>query len=116
MNLVARFESFIERLMERSFTRAAHSKLQPVEIGKRLVRAMESQQQVGVGGILVPNVYDVYLSRLDYAQFQPARRSMTTNLEVHLSRVARQHPKASALGPLSDCFGKGQQDNRTGAR
>jgi hypothetical protein len=90
MNLVARFENFIERLMERSFTRAAHGKLQPVEIGKRLVRAMESQQQVGVGGILVPNVYDVYLSRVDYAHFQPARRSIATDLGTHLSRVARQ--------------------------
>src|SRR5438105_4925168 len=49
--------------MERTFTRASRSSLQPVEIGKRLVRAMESEQSVGVEGILVPNVYDVFLSR-----------------------------------------------------
>lgn len=90
MNPVARFESFIERLMERTFTRAARSHLQPVEIGKRLVRAMESEQSVGVEGVLVPNVYDVHLSPYDYDHFLPLRRSLTQNMETHLGRVARQ--------------------------
>lgn len=76
--------------MERSFTRASGSHLQPVEIGKRLVRAMESEQSVGVEGVIVPNVYDVYLNPMDFSQFQAARRSMTQNLETHLGRVARQ--------------------------
>ena len=90
MNLVARFERFVERLMERTFTRAAGSQLQPVEIGKRLVRNMEGHQSVGVEGILVPNVYDVYLSPLDYDQFKDARNSMARNLEAHLGRTSRQ--------------------------
>lgn len=80
----------VERLMERVFTRATHSHLQPVEIGKRLVRCMDSEQSVGMDGVLVPNVYDVYLSAADYAQFEPARRSLAQNMETHLSRVARQ--------------------------
>ncbi len=90
MNLVARFESFIEGLMERTFTRAARSHLQPVEIGKRLVRAMDSQQSIGTEGVLVPNVYDVFLSPEDYAHFEPMRRSLAQNLEAHVGRVARQ--------------------------
>jgi hypothetical protein len=90
VNLVTRFERFVERLMEGTFTRAAGSQLQPVEIGKRLVRTMESQQSVGVEGILVPNVYDVYLSPVDYEQFKDAQASMARNLEGHLGRTARQ--------------------------
>jgi hypothetical protein len=90
VHLIARFESFIERLMERIFTRATHSRLQPVEIGKRVVRAMETQQSVGVEGVLVPNVYDVYLNPQDYDNFAPAKRSITQNLEAHVGRVARQ--------------------------
>lgn len=90
MNLVARFESFIERLMERTFTRATRSHLQPVEIGKRLIRSMEAQQSVGVEGVLVPNVYDVFLSRHDFDEYKQARVSMARNLESHLARVARQ--------------------------
>jgi hypothetical protein len=90
VNPVAKFESFIERLMERTFTRATQSSLQPVEIGKRLVRSMESQQSVGVEGVIVPNVYDVYLSPTDYEHFKPMRRSMANKLEAHVARMARQ--------------------------
>jgi Protein of unknown function (DUF3662)/FHA domain len=90
VNLVARFESFIERLMERSFTRATGSRLQPVEISKRLIRAMESAQSVGMEGVLVPNVYDVRLSSEDYEQYRQGRASIAGNLEANLARAARQ--------------------------
>ncbi|HEY8685576.1 MAG TPA: DUF3662 and FHA domain-containing protein [Chloroflexota bacterium] len=90
MNLIDRFESFVERLMERTFTRAAGSHLQPVEIGKRLVRVMEAEQSVGMEGVLVPNAYDVFLSKADYEHFEGARGSMAKNLESHLGRIARQ--------------------------
>lgn len=76
--------------MERTFTRAARSQLQPVEIGKRLVRSMEMHQSVGVQGVIVPNVYQVYLNPHDYAQFKSARNSLARNLESHLGRVSRQ--------------------------
>jgi len=90
VNFVDRFETFIERLMERTFTRATRSHLQPVEIGKRIVRAMESQQSVGVDGVIVPNVYDVHLSPRDYAEVEPMRRSLAKQMEQHVGRVARQ--------------------------
>jgi hypothetical protein len=90
VNLIDRFENFIERLMERTFTRAAGSHLQPVEIGKRLVRVMEAEQSVGMEGVLVPNAYDVFLSKADYEHFEGARGSMAKNLESHLGRIARQ--------------------------
>lgn len=90
MNVIAQFESFIERLMDRSVARATGSQLQPVEIGKRLARAMEAEQSVGVEGVIVPNMYQVLLSRPDYEHFEAARRSLARNLEAHLARVARQ--------------------------
>jgi Protein of unknown function (DUF3662)/FHA domain len=76
--------------MERSFTRATRSHLQPVEIGKRLVRVMESRQTVGVEGVLVPNMFNVALSSYDFEHFEPMRQSLAKNLESHLARVARQ--------------------------
>lgn len=76
--------------MERTFTRAAGSHLQPVEIGKRLVRVMEAEQSVGMEGVVVPNAYDVFLSKADYEHFEGARGSMAKNLESHLGRIARQ--------------------------
>ena len=76
--------------MERTFTRAARSHLQPVEIAKRLVRAMEADQSVGIDGVLVPNVYDVYLHPDDFATFDPVKRSLVRDLEANLGRTARQ--------------------------
>lgn len=76
--------------MERTFARAAGSHLQPVEIGKRLVRVMETDQSVGIEGVIVPNAYAVYLSRHDYEHFEGARGAMAKNLESHLGRIARQ--------------------------
>ena len=99
MNPVARFESFIERVMERTFTRATRSHLQPVEIGKRLVRSMESDQSVGVDGVEVPNVYDVHLSPDDFEYFRPQRRSLTEKLEAHVARTARQRRFVLASRP-----------------
>ena len=90
MNVIASFESFVERLMERTFARATRSQLQPVEIGKRLARAMEAEQSVGTEGILVPNVYHVYLSPEDYEHYEAARRSLARDLQAHLARFARQ--------------------------
>jgi hypothetical protein len=51
---------------------------------------MEGQQSVGPGGIMVPNVYDVYLSPPDFAHYEAARRSLSRNLESHVGRTARQ--------------------------
>lgn len=76
--------------MERTFTRAAGSHLQPVEIGKRLVRTMDAHQSIGMDGVLVPNVYDVYLSARDYADMEPARGSLSREFANRLGREARQ--------------------------
>lgn len=89
--MIARFERFVERLMERGFTRATGSRLQPVEISKRVIRAMEDRPSVGASGIpVVPNAYDVYLSREDYADFEATRRALARDIEAQLLRTVRQ--------------------------
>jgi len=75
--------------MERTLTRAPHSRLQPVEIGKRLARVMDADQVVGTLGVRVPNIFDVELSPPDFNQFKPIRSSVTNELETYLARVAR---------------------------
>ena len=86
--------------MERSIARATGSQLQPVEIGKRVVRAMESAQSVGMEGVIVPNVYDVYLSPADYDQFKGALASVAANLELNVGRAARQRRYHMVARPL----------------
>lgn len=100
VNPVARFESFVERLMERTLTRAPHSRLQPVEIAKRLVRVMDADQVVGTLGVRVPNIFDVELSPVDFNQFKPIQTSVTNELETYISRVARERLFILASPPI----------------
>jgi hypothetical protein len=57
MSALSRFEEFMEGMVEGNVARLFRSPIQPAEIGKRLERAMESQQTISVGRILVPNDY-----------------------------------------------------------
>lgn len=86
--------------MERTLTRASHTRLQPVEIAKRLGRVMDADQVVGTLGVRVPNIFDVELSPSDFAQFKPIQSSVTTELETYLARVARDRLFVLASPPI----------------
>jgi hypothetical protein len=51
-------------------------------------------------GVLVPNVYDVYLSPPDFDHYKDARVSLARNVESHLARVARQRGFVMVARPL----------------
>src|SRR5688572_25034438 len=75
MNRLDRFESFFQRVMEDSVGRIFRTPVQPAEIGRRLERAMESNQVISVEGVIVPNDYEVILNPQDmvvFADFVPA--------------------------------------------
>lgn len=86
--------------MERTFSRAAGSRLQPVEIAKRLARIMDAEQVVSVLGVRVPNIFDVELSPVDFAQFKPIRGSVANEMETYLARVARERLFVLASPPI----------------
>lgn len=74
MNGLAKFERFFEQMMEGTVGRIFRSPIQPAEIGRRLERAMESNQVVSVDGIIVPNDYSTHMNPLDmvvFADFVP---------------------------------------------
>ena len=65
-----RFERRLERLVEGGFGKAFRSGLQPVEIGRRLVRELDTRRTLGVRGTVVPNQFTVLLSEADLARFE----------------------------------------------
>jgi hypothetical protein len=85
-----RFESFVERLMEGSFARLFRSPIQPAEIAKRLEREMEAHPTISVGRTYVPNVYEVHLSREDFAEFEPFRHSLEHNMAEFVSDLSAE--------------------------
>ena len=84
-----RLEAFATRFIEGWSARLFGAKLQPVQIGKRLIRAMESHQTISLSKTFVPNSYVVSLSPSDFAQFEQYRRSLEQDLSEAILGAAR---------------------------
>jgi hypothetical protein len=95
-----RFERRLERLLEGAFGKAFRSTgLQPVEIGRRVVREMDAGRTLGVRGTVVPNRYDITLSAEDMERFSGFRDALVGELV----EAAREHARDESYhfeGPL----------------
>jgi hypothetical protein len=68
-NPLAKFESFMKRMVEDPFARMFPTKLEPISLGRRLERAMDENVMVqSEGRKLAPSVYDIVVSREDHQQ------------------------------------------------
>lgn len=90
MNSLSRFEQFVEGIVEGSFARLMQSRLQPVEIAKRLARVVENEQVISAGKTFVPNDYKVFLSPEDYGIFESSRASWEQELAEYIAGIARE--------------------------
>ena len=82
MNIFKDFEKKLEGLFEGVFLRAFRSGVQPIELGKKLVRELEGNKTIGVASrVYVPNRYEVGLSPKDYSRFESYQAVMATELE-----------------------------------
>jgi len=87
---VERVEAFVSRVIEGWSARLFGAKLQPVQVAKRLIRAMESHQTISLSKTFVPNSYVVTLGPTDFAQFEQYRRSLERDLAETLLGAARE--------------------------
>lgn len=81
MSIFKDFEKKLESLFEGVFLRAFKSGVQPIELGKKLVREIEGNKTIGVSRVYVPNRYEVGLSPRDYSRFESYQAVMATELE-----------------------------------
>lgn len=88
MRALTRFESFVERVLEGTFARLTRSQLEEVEIARKLIRAMEGHQVIGVNKVRVPNRYEIFLNPADFERFAPYRLSLERELADQLTREA----------------------------
>ena len=86
-----RFERRLERLVEGGFGKAFRSGLQPVEIGRRLVREMDIGRTLGVRGTVAPNVFTVHIAQADVDRFEGFHDSLVSEL----CETARDHARES---------------------
>jgi Protein of unknown function (DUF3662)/FHA domain len=90
-NPLARFETFIQRLIEGPFARLFPSRLEPIEIERKLERALEDNTLLqGEGRRLAPNVYDIFLSIKDHQQISPSQAVLIRDWQNNLVEFARR--------------------------
>ena len=90
-NPLARLEEFMQSIIEGPFAWLFPSKLEPVEVVRRLQRAMEDNTMLqSEGRRLAPNSYDVYLSTKDHQQLAPGQASLISDWQNQLIEFARQ--------------------------
>jgi Protein of unknown function (DUF3662)/FHA domain len=91
-NPLTKFESLMQRMVEGPFARMFPSKLEPIEIARKLERSMEDNTLLqGEGRRLAPNVYDIYMSIKDHQQLAPGQAMFVRDWQNHLVEYARQH-------------------------
>jgi hypothetical protein len=83
-------ERFFERLFERPATRLFNPRLQPVQLQRRLERAMESERRISHDRTYVPDRYRITLNPRDYGHFEGYRATLEGDLSEALLTRARQ--------------------------
>ena len=88
---LAALERFFERLFERPTARFFRTRLQPVQLQRRIERAMESERLAASDRTLVPNRYTIHLNPDDVAAFGDFGSTLATELADSALVFARAH-------------------------
>jgi hypothetical protein len=91
MRPLAAVERFFERLFERPSARLFRTRLQPVQLQRRIERAMETERLSGADRTLVPNRFRVHLHPDDLEAFGTIADSLATELAEGALAFARSH-------------------------
>ncbi len=93
------FESRLERLVEGVFSRTFTSQIQPVEIGRSVIRKLEAQRTITNQGTSIPNNIAVHISPKDVERLG----AVLDNLADELCTLVREHANAEKYrlaGPI----------------
>jgi hypothetical protein len=100
MNVLGRFEATLQGIVEGSFGRVFRSRLHPVEVSKKLQRAMDQNLSISAGQHTAPNVYEVSLSPRDHEQFMANTRAFVPQFQNDLIALARARGYTLTTRPI----------------
>jgi hypothetical protein len=90
MKAIARFEEFLEGLVEGSFRRLFGGRLEPVDLARRLGRVMDDNKRVTWDRPLVPNHYQITLSAADHAGIEGFADALARELQTFAAERASE--------------------------
>ncbi|MGH2465900.1 MAG: FhaA domain-containing protein [Candidatus Limnocylindrales bacterium] len=99
MQPLAVVERFLERLLERPTARLFRSPLQPIQIQRRIERAMENERRVVNGRTRVPDLYRVHMAAADVDALGQRAGQLAADLADEALAFARGHGYALDAAP-----------------
>src|SRR5881392_1623658 len=99
MSVLRNLEAKLEAFVEGAFSRAFKSRVQPVELARKLAKEMEESQVVSISRTYVPNEYVVFLSPRDREQFSSYEGALKKELSDYLLENARGEGLALVTRP-----------------
>lgn len=99
---LAAIERFFERLFERPTARLFHTHVQPVQIQRRIERAMEAGRRPTAGRTVVPNRFTVHLHPEDLDTLSGLSDGLASGLADEALSFARAHRYALLDRPSVD--------------
>ncbi|MEJ7750849.1 MAG: DUF3662 and FHA domain-containing protein [Thermoleophilaceae bacterium] len=100
MSVLRSLEAKLGGLVEGAFSRAFKSRVEPVELARKLAKEMEDAKTVSVSRVYVPNHYRVFLSPQDREQFQSYEPALRKELSDYLLEHARTERLALTSRPV----------------
>lgn len=91
MRPLTNLERFFEQLFERPAARLFRPRLQPVQLQRRIERALETERMSGADRTLVPNRFRVHLNPEDLEAFGELTATLATDLAEGALAFARTH-------------------------
>ena len=99
MSMLRNLEAKIEGLVEGTFSRAFKSRVQPVELARKLAKEMDEHKTVSISRTYVPNDYNVFLSPGDREGFAGYESALKKELSDYLLEHARSEGLALVTRP-----------------
>lgn len=102
MSVLRNLEAKLEGLVEGAFSRAFKSRVEPVELARKLVKEMDESKVHSVSRVYVPNRYSVFLSPGDREGFSGYEPALRKELSDYLLEHARAEGLALVTRPQID--------------
>jgi hypothetical protein len=113
MGVARGIEKRLESLVEGFFTRVFRSGLQPVEVGRRILRDMAEGKTVSVNKIYAPNEFHVVMGEDDYGRFSQMESGLAKEFSELVIESAKEN-RWNLMGipnivfEVDESMGKGQ--------
>jgi hypothetical protein len=91
MGVAKSIEQRLEGLVEGFFTKVFRSGLQPVEVGRRILREMGEQKTVSVNRVYVPNEFRVSMGPDDHARFEQMEAGLRREFSDIVIEAAKEN-------------------------